>query len=446
MGQATPHPGPTVNAPTGNPQQAQARFHRFWRESGPRPFLSRPFVSSAAELSAWSGRDLDILIAPPDGKYADSKQEYEMLVKLYCIPDQFVLERERNVMHSLGRQVDGDGSETLWMHFLSEVPSTDPGNCQPQWLKWGFILKWQPAAPGSTTYSVSLIAFEPPVETLKQLVQLWQSSNWTDVAIDPYILVNVALASWHERIDQVAWEVNGMVRADEEDIFRRSQTLRSSKTTSSELNLHRLHTSAKNAIFMVESLDAVIRSVDLALLGHDVLARVPGCKDNVWENTNRRLQHTGELFHSTKLRTVSVQARIKNTVDLAFHINTVHDSQVNIDNSQSVRIISIVGMVFIPFSAVSSIFGTQFFSAAPSPSEEGASASHMDVNPDFWILWAIALPLTFFIIGMWRWNEYRNSKYSGEVYLWRVFWAWLQRSRGSRRRDPGGLKDASKIV
>lgn len=95
----------------------------------------------------------------------------------------------------------------------------------------------------------------------------------------------------------------------------------------------------------------------------------------------------------------------------AFHINTVHDSQVNFNNSRSVRIISVVGMVFIPFSAVSTIFGTQFFSAE-NISDEGSMALHMKVNPDFWMLWAIALPLTLIILSIWRLTEYRNTVYS----------------------------------
>ncbi|KAK1757076.1 hypothetical protein QBC47DRAFT_451539 [Echria macrotheca] len=381
-------------------QPPQARFRRFWRKEGDHR-LGRSKCGSAADLTEWCGHDLDIIIAPLDGKFADSEKEYETLVELYDIPPQFVLERERSVTHSLGRQLGPDlKTETLWMHFLSEVPSTDAGsNRQPEWLKWGFILTWtpKPATSAPTRHTVSLIAFDPPVETMQRLVSLLRSPSWTDVTVDPYLLVDIALASWHERIDQVAWEVNRMVRADEEDVFRRARMLRSSDTAIVDLDLHRIHTSAKNAIFMVEALDAAIRSVDLALVNHGLLrGTAPG--NDIWENTDRRLRHTCELFHSTKLRTASDQARIKNTVDLAFHINTVHDSQVNLDNSRSVRIISIVGMVFIPFGAVCSIFGTQFFSSADV-------ARHIDLNPDFWMLWAIAVPLTLIILGVWKMVE-----------------------------------------
>ncbi|KAK3381195.1 hypothetical protein B0H63DRAFT_450561 [Podospora didyma] len=224
------------------------------------------------------------------------------------------------------RRLAGDGSETLWIHFLCEIPSADSDqrNRQPQWLKWGFILTWKPKTPGSTTPYA------------------------TDVTVDPYILVDDALAPWHERIDKVAWDVNSLVRDDEEDIFRRAQMLRAGTDSGAivkHLGLHRIHTSAKNTIFMVEALDSAIRSVDLALADHKgLLPQGTGGPGNVnlWENTTRRLRHTSDLFHSTRLRTTSCQERIKNTVDLAFYINTAYDSQVNLSNSRSVRVISIV--------------------------------------------------------------------------------------------------------
>jgi hypothetical protein len=80
-----------------------------------------------------------------------------------------------------------------------------------------------------------------------------------------------------------------------------------------DLDLHRIHTSAKNAIFMLEALDAAIRLVDSTLSDHELFGKRG---DRVWENTHRHLHHRRELFHSTKLRTISCQARIKNTIDL----------------------------------------------------------------------------------------------------------------------------------
>ena len=142
------------------------------------------------------------------------------------------------------------------------------------------------------------------------------SPSWTDVTVDPFKLVDIALASWYERIDKIAWDVTNLIRADEEEIFNRARMLRPNMAiTNTDLDLHRIHTSAKDAIFMLEALDTAIRSVDMALSAHMAL---PGsqAREGMWENTHRLLRHRSELFHSTRLRTLSSQERIRNTVDL----------------------------------------------------------------------------------------------------------------------------------
>lgn len=221
------------------------------------------------------------------------------------------------------------------MHFLGEIPRIDAVDRQPDWLKWGFLLTWQPkvqtstahgpsaavevtpAAPTTTaaSHAVTLIVFQPPVETLERLIWFVRSPDWTDATLDPYVLVDIALFTWHQRIDKVAWEVTDLIRADEKDIFHQGRTLRSTGSAAAAPDLHRIHSSAKNAILMLETLDAAIRLVDMAMTGHESLVKRAG-SERVWENTHRILRHRGELFQSTRLRTASSQARIKNTVDL----------------------------------------------------------------------------------------------------------------------------------
>ena len=58
-------------------------------------------------------------IAPLDGLFEGAEGEYETLIDLYHIPDQFVLEREQSVTHSLGRHLGSDRLE-------SKCPSPQP--------------------------------------------------------------------------------------------------------------------------------------------------------------------------------------------------------------------------------------------------------------------------------------------------------------------------------
>ena len=60
-------------------------------------------------------------------------------------------------------------------------------------------------------------------------------------------------------------------------------------------------------------------------------------------------------------------------------------------------------MVFIPFEAITGVFGTQFF----TPQAHG---QHMDVNPDLWVLFTITIPVTLFIIAIWHVSEHDHLK------------------------------------
>ncbi|KAL2154657.1 hypothetical protein VTH82DRAFT_3333 [Thermothelomyces myriococcoides] len=252
-----------------------------------------------------------------------------------------------------------------------------------------------------------MLAFAPPDEVFDALADFMESARWADATVDPYVLVDVTLLSWYHCIDNLAWGVTTLVRTEEQEVFDRTRLLWSNESSSiGNVALHRLHTSAKNALFMLEALDAAVRLAETAISAHEPLRQRGGI---VSENTHLHLRHRLELFHSTRLRMLSCQARIKNTVDLAFHINTAYDSRLNIKNSRSMRAISIVGLVFIPFGTITSIFGTQFFTPA-------ANGRHMSVNPDVWILFVIAIPITLISLAIWVASE-RNDKYNhGQSY------------------------------
>jgi Mg2+ and Co2+ transporter CorA len=59
------------------------------------------------------------------------------------------------------------------------------------------------------------------------------------------------------------------------------------------------------------------------------------------------------------------------------------------------RILSLLGIIFVPISTVSTIFSTPFFTSSPSQDE------HVVVNPEIWWLCVVALLLTLAIFAIW---------------------------------------------
>jgi hypothetical protein len=101
------------------------------------------------------------------------------------------------------------------------------------------------------------------------------------------------------------------------------------------------------------------------------------------------------------------------------------------------RIISVVGIVFIPLSAVSSIFGTQFFTSVigtdgSEDPKKAATPSYMNINPQFWVMWAVVIPIMVTVLAVWIVWEYW-SKFSP---LLTVF-ASLKRKRKEKDLETG---------
>jgi Mg2+ and Co2+ transporter CorA len=76
------------------------------------------------------------------------------------------------------------------------------------------------------------------------------------------------------------------------------------------------------------------------------------------------------------------------------------DSKVMREDSHVMKTLSVLAMIFLPFSVVTSIFGTQFFSNIPST--DGGGQYSTSVSSNFWILWAIAVPFTLVLVTGWR--------------------------------------------
>lgn len=85
-----------------------------------------------------------------------------------------------------------------------------------------------------------------------------------------------------------------------------------------------------------------------------------------------------------------------NVIQLSFHLVTVGDSRIMMSESQSMKTIAVMTLIFMPLSTVAGIFGSQFMKL-----DEDAPW-HIRVSQDFWLLWVIAVPLTLIVLFVWR--------------------------------------------
>jgi hypothetical protein len=283
------------------------------------------------------------------------------LVDLFGIPSAFIAERFQSVTHSFGIRKLSDGSEStlpeefqshipglieklivVWIHFLAILPEL-PFDQKSRWVKSALVLKSSPTPPPSNQpipepiRQVTLICFQPLPGLWLAINRLFKSDCWEDVLKDPYLLINASLEAWHELIDESAWKLLDLSRQAEivryysfrfvcekffvsndngQRTFEYSAKLDTNDFQQIPIDYNGIHNLAKDAIHMVEGLDAVLRSVECALSYHREIEKHDSV---IWTATHNALQYRKEMFHSTRLRMVSVEQRLKNVVNMVGH-------------------------------------------------------------------------------------------------------------------------------
>jgi len=75
-------------------------------------------------------------------------------------------------------------------------------------------------------------------------------------------------------------------------------------------------------------------------------------------------------------------------------------------DSSAMKVISLLGAIFFPGAYLASVFSMTFFNFQ----NEGP-----EVSGQFWIYWAVTVPVTIVIVGIWYvWEKRRDAKYDKE--------------------------------
>ncbi|KAL3431438.1 hypothetical protein BDV09DRAFT_188408 [Aspergillus tetrazonus] len=74
----------------------------------------------------------------------------------------------------------------------------------------------------------------------------------------------------------------------------------------------------------------------------------------------------------------------------------------SLDENATVRIVTLVTLIYLPASFVSTLLGMNLFDYGP----EG----NLEVSHDFWIFFILAVPLTAFTVGSWYWLVQRRRR------------------------------------
>lgn len=94
-------------------------------------------------------------------------------------------------------------------------------------------------------------------------------------------------------------------------------------------------------------------------------------------------------------------------------------------DSGAQKTIALLGAVFLPGAYLASVFSMTFFNfqsngddnsdSPPSSASNSSNSTQSVVSPKFWIYWAVTIPVTIVIVGVWFvWERNRERKYQEE--------------------------------
>lgn len=305
------------------------------------------------------------------------------------------------------------------------------------YLRSGFFLRT--AADGGTT----LVCFGATAGVRARIDEFVEAKTWKDVTSEPYILFDLVLEGLFRDVDQNCWNMNTIFGALEHvrramprktvvptQLTRRKQTLASGNSKKSMITKDMfigLHNLAKHMTHLAEAIQSC------SSVAEEILSRVktaepgPGyglsrtgsggssstlSPNEVHQQLRDCIQYRRSLFQSTNLRLASMQKRVENTINLSFNLVTQQDSVIMIQDSNSMKIIAVITMLFLPTTAVASVVGSQLFTATK---ETGTWI--VEATPLFAVMWYITAPLTVVVLilaALWikymRQEERENSK------------------------------------
>ncbi|KAI0156197.1 hypothetical protein BJ166DRAFT_352024 [Pestalotiopsis sp. NC0098] len=383
--------------------------------------------------------DLHIVFTTLDPQTPQASRLQHDVFHKYSIPSQITEEHNRSVSHSFGTRTDPDGY-CAWFRSLSKDtsflneprPAVGRGHQAMNQSTQGSSLH-MPHPMEDYRYNkssfflrisavdsrVTLVCFGASPSVRQSLQHFIVNGPHEVASIAPLLLFEVTLQGLFRDIDESVWNLGDAFGPLEYRILNDAIS-RCKRRQNEMMPFTSLHNISKHAIYLHEGVTSHLLLIDriLATLDeHGVDAKmIGGSEPKVTGSTTtitntalarhrvrESLEYRQTMFKSTQLRLSSLRHRIDNMLSLSFNLVTQQDSMSMLRgsthmarDSNSMKIISGITMLFLPATAVASILGSQVFQDnAPTPL--------------FYVMVWITIPLTvivFVSVHFWkRWTE-----------------------------------------
>ncbi|EEH46609.2 uncharacterized protein PADG_02707 [Paracoccidioides brasiliensis Pb18] len=298
--------------------------------------------------------------------------------------------------------LDSNGSITsldTWSCFkMKEANAED----EYKWHQMTMFIRWNSAEQNTFIYCLDFS---------KNVLDGLSSRVSSVDPNDPYAWHAIFINELRVVYDKCVWKIRNLVRDAEKT---------RNETHSSRPDFPQLHEIARHAIHSNETLDVAVDTMDSIIhehglfilhqrsTGHMSQESTPGSQPIpkvVADIIERQLYYHLKELRAIKARSESLKDRLQNEINLGFNI-------VSQTDTATMKIISAVGLVFLPGTFISTLFGMNFFDFAI---DQKTGKQTFTVSNNFWLYWAIATPVTVAVILVWLlWHYWylitRNAK------------------------------------
>lgn len=365
-------------------------------------------LTSASDLIS---RDTDsdcplrIVFAPRDARHSAEHRAVCLLYSHYDVPSAFAQIKSTSPTHAFGhRKGTKDPTvEVAWTRFLcKDILPLDTQHHEDfhdnfRWIVCDTYLHVRKRKDESKN-SVTLLFFGAPPKVVQRFERLFGSDAWADAVREPYILLALVYEQLFLLLDKAAWTLAGWFRSKERSALNSVHQESSSHVEATDFAT--LHEIAKHGIYMSEAAAAAVLEMEMVIAHLQELSTSAVASNDLREVAISQFRYRKSAFQSTQLRLASLDKRIANVISLSFNLVTQRDSQVLKQDSNAMKAIAVLTLVFLPLTGIASLFSTPFFQVAES---------HLWVSASIWIFWVITVCLTCSIVTIWVW-WYRGMK------------------------------------
>ncbi|KAL4804736.1 hypothetical protein BDV18DRAFT_142408 [Aspergillus unguis] len=252
--------------------------------------------------------------------------------------------------------------------------------------------------------------------------------------------------AWHaafahmvlKQYDGAFWLLRDLVRAQEKARNKKIDPKDEKKSTARKLaDKHQRHTKPndfpllhdilRHLFHYQEIIEVAIHTLQVMTEEHTRWRKDDGehIQKNLgsWINSRQRILHEHKRAHSLKMRSKSLNDRHQNEINLAFNLVSQGFGRDARSDSNMMKTVAVVSMVYLPGTFVSGLFGTNFFSFQADPGNTWLMAK------EFWLYWAVTLPLTLLTMVVWAVWHYQET--------WTDWWEAVVKKRSEKTSSPG---------